>query len=168
MRRRQPASGSRITDWHTSQSSFGLFQRITLRPMADVFTKAKRSAVMSRIRGRGNKDTEIALARLLRQNKITGWRRHLPIFGRPDFAFPKQKLAMFVDGCFWHGCPEHSSLPVNNRAFWKRKFSTNKSRDILVTRTLRSQGWRVLRIWEHELGRKNTAKLCRRISRAFE
>ena len=134
--------------------------------MADVFTKAKRSAVMSRIRGRGNKDTEMTLARLLRQNKITGWRRHLPIFGRPDFTFPKQKLAVFVDGCFWHGCPKHFSLPANNRAFWKRKFSANKSRDILVTRTLRSQGWRVLRIWEHELGRKNTTKLCRRISRA--
>ncbi len=136
--------------------------------MADVFTKARRSAVMSRIRGRGNKYTEIALARLLRQNKITGWRRHLPIFGRPDFAFQKQKLVVFVDGCFWHGCPKHSSLPATNRAFWKRKFSANKLRDILVTRTLRSQGWRVLRIWEHELGRKNTTKLCRRISGALE
>jgi DNA mismatch endonuclease (patch repair protein) len=136
--------------------------------MADVFTKAKRSAVMSRIRGRGNKDTEMALACLLRQNKITGWRRHLPIFGRPDFAFPKQKLAVFVDGCFWHGCPKHSSLPANNRAFWNRKFSTNKLRDILVTRTLRSQGWRVLRIWEHELRRKNTTKLCRRLFRALK
>ncbi len=136
--------------------------------MADVFTKARRSAVMSRIRGRGNKYTEIALARLLRQNKTTGWRRHLPIFGRPDFAFQKQKLVVFVDGCFWHGCPKHSSLPATNRAFWKRKFSANKLRDILVTGTLRSQGWRVLRIWEHELGRKNTTKLCRRISGALE
>jgi len=136
--------------------------------MADVFTKAKRSAVMSRIRGRGNKDTEIALARLLRQNKITGWRRHLPIFGKPDFAFPKHKIAVFVDGCFWHGCPKHFSLPANNRAFWKRKLSANKLRDILVTRTLRSQGWRVLRIWEHELGRKNTVELCRRIFLALE
>jgi DNA mismatch endonuclease (patch repair protein) len=135
--------------------------------MADVFTKAKRSAVMSRIRGRGNKDTEIALARLLRQNKITGWRRHLPIFGRPDFAFPKQKIAVFVDGCFWHGCPEHSSLPVNNRAFWKRKFSTNKLRDILVKRTLRSQGWRVLRIWEHDLARKQISRLPSLILRAL-
>jgi len=136
--------------------------------MVDVFTNAKRSAVMSRIRGRGNKDTEIALARLLRQNKITGWRRHLPIFGRPDFTFPKQKLVVFVDGCFWHGCLEHSSLPATNRAFWNRKFSANKLRDILVTRTLRSQGWRVLRIWEHELCKKNMAKLCRRISGALK
>lgn len=127
--------------------------------MADVFTKAKRSQVMSRIRGRGNKDTELALARLLRQNKITSWRRHYRIFGRPDFAFPKHKLAVFVDICFWHGCPKHSNLPVNNRAFWRKKLSTNKLRDRLVGRTLRLQGWRILRVWEHELapanGRKN-------------
>jgi DNA mismatch endonuclease (patch repair protein) len=135
--------------------------------MADVFTKAKRSEVMSRIRGRGNKDTEIALARLLRQNKITGWRRRLPIFGRPDFTFPKQKLAVFVDGCFWHGCSKHCNIPANNRAFWKRKFFANKLRDHLVTRTLRSQGWRVLRIWEHNLTRNKISRLPSRILRAL-
>ncbi len=131
--------------------------------MADVFTKAKRSQVMSRIRGRGNKETEVALARLLRQNKITGWRRHYHIFGRPDFAFPKVKLAVFVDGCFWHGCQKHSNLPVNNRTFWRKKLTANKLRDRLVRRTLRSRGWRVLRVWEHELVRKRQGKLVRRI-----
>ena len=100
--------------------------------MADVFTKAKRSEVMSQIRGRGNKDTEIALARLLRQNKITGWRRQLPVFGKPDFVFPKQKLAVFVDGCFWHGCPKHSNLPANNRAFWIKKTRLQTNRGIGV------------------------------------
>ena len=131
--------------------------------MADVFTKAKRSAVMSRIRGRGNKDTEIALTRLLRQNKITGWRRHLPIFGRPDFAFPKQKLAVFVDGCFWHGCPKHCKIPVGNRAFWKRKFAANKDRDRRVNRELRRLGWQVVRIWEHDLAKRGDA-CARRIA----
>ena len=77
--------------------------------MPDVFTKAKRSEVMSRIRGRGNKDTELALAKLLRRHRITGWRRNQPVFGKPDFVFPKLKLAVFVDGCFWHGCPKHAS-----------------------------------------------------------
>jgi DNA mismatch endonuclease (patch repair protein) len=66
----------------------------------DVFTKAKRSEVMSRIRGKGSKDTEVALAKLFRTNCVTGWRRHYSITGRPDFAFPKNKLAVFVDGCF--------------------------------------------------------------------
>lgn len=119
--------------------------------MPDVFTKTKRSEVMSRIRGRGNKATEIALARLLRQNKITGWRRHLPIFGKPDFTFPRHRLVIFVDGCFWHGCRKHSNMPGSNQSYWKKKLARNSLRDRLVTRTLRKQGWYVLRIWEHDL-----------------
>jgi len=161
--------------------------------MSDVFTKAKRSEVMSRIRSRGNKDTELALAKLLRRNKITGWRCHLEIRGRarsplravgktskggahgvtrptfrvrPDFVFRQARLAVFVDGCFWHGCPKHATKPKNNRAFWRRKLSANKARDRLVTRALRRAGWRVLRIWEHELARENEARLLRRL-RAF-
>src|SRR5471030_3001623 len=119
--------------------------------MADIFTKAKRSEVMSRVRGRGNKDTEIALIKCFRRNKITGWRRNQKIFGKPDFIFPKLKLAVFVDGCFWHGCPKHGTQPKGNAAFWKNKFARNIARDILVTKTLRRSGWRVLRIWEHTL-----------------
>jgi len=122
--------------------------------MPDVFTKTKRSEVMSLIRGRGNRNTEIALVRLLRQNKIVGWRRHLPIFGRPDFVFSKQKLAVFVDGCFWHGCPKHFNMPASNRAFWKKKISGNKARDQRVNHELRKCGWRVIRIWEHHLSKR--------------
>jgi DNA mismatch endonuclease (patch repair protein) len=133
--------------------------------MADIFTKAKRSEVMSRVRGSGNKDTEIALAKLFRWHKITGWRRNQKIFGKPDFIFPKGKLAVFVDGCFWHGCPKHETKPKSNRVFWKNKFSRNKARDILVTRTLRRAGWRVLRIWEHELAKKNETRLLRHLQR---
>jgi DNA mismatch endonuclease (patch repair protein) len=136
--------------------------------MSDVFTKAKRSEVMSRIRSRGNKDTELALAIFFRRHGITGWRRNLPVFGKPDFIFPKLKLAMFVDGCFWHGCPKHATKPKNNRAFWHRKLSANKTRDRLVNQTLRRAGWRVLRIWEHELARKNEARLLNRIRRALD
>ena len=131
--------------------------------MPDIFTKAKRSQVMSRIRSRGNKNTEVALAKLFRRNKITGWRRNQKIFGKPDFIFPKLKLAIFVDGCFWHGCPKHETKPKNNRIFWKNKFARNKARDVLVTRTLRRAGWRVLRVWEHELAKKNELRLLRRI-----
>ena len=88
------------------------------------------------------------------------------MFGTPDFAFPKLKLAVFVDGCFWHSCPRHANLPVNNRAFWKRKLEANSGRDKLVNRTLRARGWRVLRIWQHELSSGNEKKLIRRIRRA--
>ena len=133
--------------------------------MSDVFTKAKRSEVMSRIRGRGNKDTELALAQLLRRHGITGWRRQYAMFGKPDFVFLKERVALFVDGCFWHGCPKHSNVPVNNRIFWKTKLTNNVLRDKDVSRKLRERGWRVVRIWEHELS-KNPASCVRRIRRA--
>jgi DNA mismatch endonuclease, patch repair protein len=166
--------------------------------MADVFTKSKRSEVMSRIRSRGNKDTELALAKLLRAHGITGWRRQVEIRGkarspvrsvggatvlasrlasslappktgahgvtrptfrvRPDFVFRQVRLALFVDGCFWHGCPRHATKPRNNRAFWRKKLAGNKKRDELVTRTLRHAGWRVVRIWECTLRWATTGK----------
>jgi DNA mismatch endonuclease (patch repair protein) len=135
--------------------------------VSDVFTKAKRSEVMSLIRGRGNKATELALAKLLRRHRITGWRRHPKIFGKPDFIFPNTKLAVFVDGCFWHGCPKHATQPATNRAFWRNKFARNKARDRVVNRILRHLGWTVLRIWQHELSRKNETRLLRRIQRAL-
>jgi DNA mismatch endonuclease (patch repair protein) len=164
--------------------------------MSDVFTKAKRSEVMSRIRSRGNKDTELALAKLLRRHGIKGWRRHVqlriadcglrksgtsarpsPQRGeevrvRPDFVFRRVRLALFVDGCFWHGCPKHATKPANNRAFWRRKLAGNKKRDALVTRTLRRAGWRVFRIWEHELAEASSQKdernrVVQRIRRAL-
>jgi len=68
--------------------------------MADVFSKRKRSQVMAAIRSKGNKDTELKLASILRAHGIKGWRRHQPLVGKPDFIFLKQRLAVFVDGCF--------------------------------------------------------------------
>lgn len=133
--------------------------------MADIFTKSKRSEVMSRVRSRDNKVTEGALIRLFRRDRITGWRRNIKLFGNPDFVFQKHRLAVFVDGCFWHGCPKHASQPASNRAFWKKKLGRNKVRDLLVNRTLRTKGWRVLRIWQHEL--REQAKVARRVSSAL-
>ena len=125
--------------------------------MPDVFTKAKRSAVMSRIRGHGNKDTELALVKVFRVHRITGWRRNQTHFGKPDFVFPRLRVAVFVGGCFWHGCPEHATMPRNNRTFWAKKLAANKARDRLVSRTLRSAGWRVVRIWEHDIAKRASA-----------
>jgi DNA mismatch endonuclease (patch repair protein) len=133
--------------------------------MPDVFTREKRSAVMSRIRGRGNKDTELLLAKFFRAERISGWRRHSALPGKPDFTFPKQRLVIFVDGCFWHQCPKHSNLPANNAAFWLKKLTGNKTRDRLVTVTLRKKGWRVIRIWEHEL--RNPKRVLIRIRTAL-
>ena len=133
--------------------------------MADIFTKAKRSAVMALIRGWGNMATELKLITLFKAHAITGWRRNVSVFGKPDFVFPKLKLAVFVDGCFWHGCPIHATQPKNNAKFWRTKIARNQARDRLVTRTLRRAGWRVLRIWEHELTRKNQPRLLSRFRR---
>jgi len=133
--------------------------------MSDVFTKTKRSEIMSRVRGRGNKTTELVAVKFFRRNRITGWRRHQSIFGNPDFIFPKLRLAVFVDGCFWHGCPKHATQPASNCAFWRKKLARNKTRDRLVMKTLRASGWKVLRIWQHELKRNNEVRLLARIQR---
>lgn len=121
--------------------------------MPDVFDKAKRSAVMSRIRGRGNRSTEVALASLLRHHRITGWRRGQKLLGKPDFVFVAARLAVFVDGCFWHGCPLHCTVPKSNSQFWSNKLKANRTRDRSVCRRLRQRGWFVIRIWECELSR---------------
>jgi DNA mismatch endonuclease (patch repair protein) len=134
--------------------------------VADIWTQKKRSEVMSLIRGKGNKETEHALLTLLKQNKITGWRRHLPLPGKPDFAFPKAKVAVFVDGCFWHGCPKCYTRPKTNRKFWDKKRDDNMARDKRVTRQLRLQGWKVIRIWQHAL-QKSPATCLNRIHRAL-
>jgi DNA mismatch endonuclease, patch repair protein len=119
--------------------------------MADVLSKAKRSQVMAAIRSSGNQATELKLVALLRSRHITGWRRNQRLPGKPDFVFRKQRLAVFVDGCFWHGCPRHCRMPKSHRSFWTPKISRNRERDRAVVRLLKRQGWRVVRIWEHAL-----------------
>ncbi|HKW28866.1 MAG TPA: very short patch repair endonuclease [Verrucomicrobiae bacterium] len=131
--------------------------------MADIFNKQQRSALMSRIRSHGNAATELRFIRLLKSSGITGWRRHYRLIGKPDFVFPKFRLAVFVDGCFWHGCPRCYSEPKSNRAFWRRKISANRDRAVAVKRELRKSGWRVFRIWQHELKAKNQPRLFRRL-----
>ncbi|HRZ54434.1 MAG TPA: very short patch repair endonuclease [Candidatus Paceibacterota bacterium] len=122
--------------------------------MADVFSARFRSEIMSRIRSKGNRATEQRLRTLMRSRGIVGWRRNQTVFGSPDFVFRASRLAVFVDGCFWHGCPIHCSTPVSNRAFWRRKLSANRTRDLHVNRALRKKGWRVLRIWQHDLAKR--------------
>lgn len=119
--------------------------------MADMFSSEARSEIMSRVKGRGNQATEQRLIDIFREFQIKGWRRRTAVFGNPDFTFMPARLAVFVDGCFWHCCPQHGSIPKTNRQFWAAKLHRNKMRDALVSRELTKRGWHVLRIWQHEL-----------------
>lgn len=118
--------------------------------MSDVFSAEKRSEIMSRVRSRGNKLTELRLIEIVRANHITGWRRRYPLFGNPDLTFPKSRVAVFVDGEFWHGHP-NEKMPKTNAEFWLKKIERNKARDAVVNRFLQQKGWRVMRFWQRDL-----------------
>lgn len=142
--------------------------------MTDILTPAQRSALMAKVKGWGNASTELRLVATLRALGVTGWRRGVTLRiqdaktalkVKPDFVFRKRKLALFVDGCFWHGCPIHATRPKQNAKFWRTKIANNQARDRLVTRRLRAHGWRVMRIWEHELTRKHERRLLARLRR---
>lgn len=133
--------------------------------MADVFSKRKRSQVMSKIRSSGG-PTEQRFRKAVREAyggrpKVNDER--LP--GTPDVSVYKLKVALFLDGCFWHGCPKHSRIPKSNVEFWERKISGNKRRDRRVRKALRAMGWKVWVIWEHEL--KDHARLVRNLRKRF-
>lgn len=127
--------------------------------MADVFSAQKRSAIMAAVKGRGNLATERRLLTIFRKYRIKGWRRNSHMFGKPDFVFPLEQVAVFVDGCFWHGCPKHGTIPTSNELFWRRKLERNKARDIVVNRELRRNGWVVIRLWQHDLKEVHKVKL---------
>ncbi len=135
--------------------------------MPDVLTAAERSERMSLVRSCGNRATELQLIKLMRQQRITGWRRGVPLMGKPDFVFRAERVAVFVDGCFWHNCPRHGRTPKTRVAFWKGKLARNAKRDRTVSGALRAAGWTVLRIWEHELTWRNAVRLAARLRRAL-
>lgn len=129
---------------------------------------------MSRVRSRGNKSTEIAFEKIIRSHGIWGWRKHFRISirsagfkVRPDFVFCAARVAVFLDGCFWHGCPLHSQPPASNVDYWPAKLARNMGRDRLTTRLLRQNGWRVLRIWEHDLAQAKRAHVATRVRNAI-
>jgi DNA mismatch endonuclease (patch repair protein) len=127
--------------------------------MTDVFDKAKRSEIMKHVRSSGNKSTELKLIQIFKERNITGWRRNYAVKGHPDFVFMKGKVAVFVDGCFWHGHDCRNLTPSQNYEYWKHKIDRNKVHDREVTKLFEDRGWTVVRIWECELKKKNAQKL---------
>ena len=127
--------------------------------MTDIYDKDRRSAVMRNIKSKNNKSTEICLIGVFRELGIKGWRRNYPVKGHPDFVFPKKRIAVFVDGCFWHGHDCRNTIPKDNADYWLKKREYNITHDNEVTEAFKKRGWTVIRIWECELKKKNRIAL---------
>ena len=125
--------------------------------MMDVMTKDQRSYCMSKIKGKDTKP-EVSLKKHLWSLGIRGYRVNTNTYGKPDVIFKKKKIAIFVDGCFWHKCPKHYVEPKSNKSFWLPKIEKNVKRDKEVTRRLQKEGWTVIRFWEHDV--KDDIEMC--------
>lgn len=133
----------------------------------DIFSARKRSEIMSRIRSSGTAP-EAVLHSLVRQALGGRWRidenvRELP--GQPDCLIPGLRLAIFVDGCFYHSCPLHKHAPKSNRSYWIPKLRRNTQRDKVNRRALRKMGFTVWRFWEHDLKKSRVEKTAIRLRR---
>ena len=135
--------------------------------MTDILTPDERRVRMGRVRQTGT-DVELRLRKALWN---AGFRYRLrtveTLPGRPDIVFVSRKMAVFVDGCFWHGCPVHGTKPKTNARFWDEKINRNRERDQQVDGKLAEAGWRVIRLWEHEV-RKELPTCVRRIAFALQ
>lgn len=141
--------------------------RLTVNNMADIFDKSKRSDIMQKVRSKNNKSTELKLIDLFKQNNITGWRRNYKVKGHPDFVFLNKKIAIFVDGCFWHGHDCRNTRPSDNAEYWDKKRERNTLHDKQITDLFENRDWTVLRIWECELKKSNQQQTLERILKAL-
>ncbi|MGI5906719.1 MAG: very short patch repair endonuclease [Candidatus Pararuminococcus gallinarum] len=132
--------------------------------MADVFTHPQRSAIMRAVKSSGNKSTEVKLIQYFQEKHITGWRRGYQVKGHPDFVFLQKRIAIFVDGCFWHGHDCRNTKPSANSDYWRQKQQRNIIHDQEITALFEQRGWTVIRIWECELKKKNRGVLEAKLS----
>lgn len=135
--------------------------------MSDIFSIKKRSEIMSRIKGKDTKP-ELKIRSLLTASGMRGYRLHWKtVPGRPDIAYPCKKIAIFINGCFWHRCPYCDlPLPKSHKPFWKKKFQKNVERDKRKLSDLRRIGWKTIVLWECEI-EKNPKKGIRKIERVY-
>lgn len=124
----------------------------------DPLSSVERSALMAKVKGSGNASTERVVEAMLNDRGIEGWVKHPDLPGKPDFYFPDQRLVIFVDGCYWHGCPRHVRYPQANADYWRAKIERTMRRDDRTRRLLRRQGFHVMRVWEHDLKRDTWVK----------
>ena len=138
------------------------------KKIMDIFDKNKRSDIMQKVRSKNNKSTELKLIELFRKNDIKGWRRHYRVKGHPDFVFLDKKIAVFVDGCFWHGHDCRNTRPLDNAKYWQQKRERNILHDKQITALFEKRNWTVLRIWECELKKCNRQNTLLRIQNTLE
>lgn len=136
--------------------------------MSDTFDKVTRSSIMRAVKSKNTKSTELVLIKLFKENHITGWRHNYDVKGHPDFVFLKERVAIFVDGCFWHGHDCRNTRPADNAEYWAKKRARNMQHDKEVTQLFEHRGWTVIRIWECELRKKNIAQTVQRIATALK
>lgn len=126
--------------------------------MTDRVSKFERSLIMKAVKSHGNVSTELRFIKIFKKFGIKGWRRKYKLFGNPDFVFPKERIVIFTDGCFWHGHNCRNIRPVANAEYWRKKISRNKKRDKIVTKTLSQKSWQVIRIWECKIKKNDLPK----------
>ncbi len=137
--------------------------------MSDNLTPEDRRKTMQAVKGKGTR-LEKRLFSILVRMGVKGWKKNVDdVIGKPDVAFMSQRVAIFIDGCFWHGCPRcKRKLPAANRKYWKRKIERNVALARSYNRRLRADGWTVIRIWEHELNKTaNAQRIKNKIRRSL-
>lgn len=135
--------------------------------MSDVFSKEERSEIMRSVKSRNTKSTELAMVKLFKDNNITGWRRTYSVKDHPDFVFLDKRIAIFVDGCFWHGHDCRNTRPADHAEYWQKKRERNIQRDKETTERFQKRGWTVIRVWECELKKKNLTATAQRLLSAL-
>jgi DNA mismatch endonuclease (patch repair protein) len=134
--------------------------------MADNVSQEERSRIMKQIRSKNTK-LENSIASGLWKRGYRFRRNVKSLFGKPDIAIKKYHVVIFIDSCFWHGCPQHCRIPKSNRAYWENKINSNKKRDKEVSEYYIKKHWNLLRIWEHDI-KDNYEKSLDLISKFIE
>ena len=129
--------------------------------MADIFSKKKRSEIMSKIRSKDSK-IEIEFRNALWKEGFRYRKNVNGYFGKPDLVLKKYKTVIFIDSCFWHGCKKHCKMPETNKKFWENKIERNKQRDKEIKKYYKKIGWKIFRVWEHDIN-KNLDKIIIKI-----
>lgn len=117
--------------------------------MADTISSERRSAVMRSVKSK-NSSLERAVRSSLHRRGLR-FRLNYPVLGKPDIVFVRPKIVVFIDSCFWHGCPKHIRMPSSNKEYWTNKIARNIKRDAEVNSAYKQMDWKILRFWEHEI-----------------